>query len=91
MSIGWVDLSHIMDLFAENRTLTWLTTQDVDKLLLDPANRQTVWDRPHEYKALRHILEKREMLKRSNERSIRKVPIVVPTKNVLKYCRQSSK
>jgi hypothetical protein len=87
MSIGWVDLSHIIDLFAENRKLDWLTTREVDKLLLDPANRQTVWDRPHEYKALRHILEKREML----ERSVRKVPIVVPTKNPLKYCRQSSK
>jgi hypothetical protein len=87
MSIGWVDLSHIIDLFSENRTLEWLTTQDVDKLLLDPANREAVWDRPREYKALRHILEKREML----ERSVRKVPIVVPTKNVLKYCRQSSK
>ena len=39
MSFGWVDLSHILDLFSKKHELEWLTVKDVQDLLRDTENK----------------------------------------------------
>jgi hypothetical protein len=61
-AIAWVDLSHILDLFGENRRLDWLTLYTVNQLLLDRENRTTFWNRSKESQLLIQMLRKRERL-----------------------------
>jgi len=61
-AIGWVDLNHILDLFAENRKLDWLTLYTVNQLLLNRENRTTFWNRSRESQLLVQMLRKRETL-----------------------------
>ena len=68
MSIGWVDLSHILDLFREGRKLEWLTTHDLNNLLIDKDNSNTFRLRIKEYNALTKMLHKRNRLATIDEK-----------------------
>lgn len=61
-AVAWVDLNHILDLYAENRRLDWLTLYTVNQLLLDRENRTTFWHRSKESQLLVQMLRKRETL-----------------------------
>jgi hypothetical protein len=61
-AVGWVDLSHILDLFVQDRKLEWLTLYTVNQLLLDRENRTTFWNRSKESQLLIQMLRKRETL-----------------------------
>jgi hypothetical protein len=68
MSIGWVDLSHILDLFREGRKLEWLTTHDLNNLLVDNENYITFKTRIKEYNTLTRMLHKRNRLATIDEK-----------------------
>jgi len=60
MSVGWVDLSHILDLFAEGRKIEWLTISVMNELLLDQENQSVFWYRSKECQQLMIVLHKRD-------------------------------
>jgi hypothetical protein len=64
-TIGWVDLNHILDLYAENRKLEWLTSKDINELLRDKENRIIFWNRSKECQNLFYMVRQRDEEKRA--------------------------
>ena len=60
MSFGWVDLSHILDLFSKKHELEWLTVKDIQYLLSDTENKAIYYERHDEARALLVMLQARE-------------------------------
>jgi hypothetical protein len=46
MSFGWVDLSHILDLYEEKRLPAWFTLKELNQLMSDKENQAIFWQRP---------------------------------------------